>query len=597
MFYLERSPILRVVKASGAVAAALLAYQGFCLYRRNNITIRITELVKLPPQGRIGRDLGCIDFIHNDPTIEVKGSIEVETYLMRSYRFLLKLSAQLNETTIGGNSCNYGGGGDDSGCKRSIRRRVLSFATAYNNTNINTPDNVPRMDNLSSSNSHLSTIKPQHNSLTTESYRKANIHSFSRSHPRPKGPMIQLEYVNEMVDLNEMLVNENICFTPACLSEEILIKYTTMISSSYLLDSRPALSSVASDSVEPFNALSTSPPCLSNLVIQNSFLKPDKPGCQCISFDLTALQPLHELRLLVRLPNRYCRLVRSNTGGIGRVVLAEGSAKPHLLIWEIGSVDAHIHNNVKKGSKVAKAHEDGALSPAMLSAVGGDNAHSLSSFAFLSVHFELVYRQLEESEYGYYDSERREDSDSNIDSDDNDFLSSGASGTSDEDPNKTDLMGRQIDATEEYFINKRGVENKNNKQRGSRKSSFVKKTHPSCTPSPPNQSDKARRRQALALKKKRERQLRRAMPASSGLGVHKNQPTLEVTYSVTGLASGVNVRRLQVLDEKINWTPRSVIDRMLLRYILPDLQTLKLNKFAHYTTWFVQPIILTEWNA
>ncbi|CCW69150.1 unnamed protein product [Phytomonas sp. Hart1] len=488
MLSLERPIILRAVKASSAVVAAFLAYQTFCLYRRNNITVRITELVRLPPQGRIDGNPNGADFIHNNPTIELKGSIEVETYLMRSYRFLLKLSAQLNGATLG---CGTYNGGDENVCKRSIQRRVLSFATAYNNTNINTANDMVNMGNLSIS-----------NSLISQSYNKGSVYSSSRTSAKPKGPMIEIKYVNEMVDQNEVLVNENICFTPACLSEEILMKYTMTISSAYLLNSQPALSSTAGDTTDPFNTKSMSPQSFSNLLIQNAFLRPGNPGNYCISFDLMVFQPLHELRLLIRLPNHHCRLVRSDTGGIGRVTFAEGKTKPHLLIWEIGGVDAHIHNDDKKVSNVEKGCDDETLSQAALSVGGGDDVvHGLSSFAFLSVHFELVYRHLEESEYFYYDNEGREDSDSNIDSDNIDFFSSDTSSTNDEDARETDLIEGQMNATGVYSGSKYGSESRNSRRRGYRKSSFGKKPHSNGTPSPTNHSDKARKRKALASKK------------------------------------------------------------------------------------------------
>lgn len=72
-------------------------------------------------------------------------------------------------------------------------------------------------------------------------------------------------------------------------------------------------------------------------------------------------------------------------------------------------------------------------------------------------------------------------------------------------------------------------------------------------------------------------------------------PKVELTYHLSSLASGAVVRKLQIVEQKDNWLPRTLLDHIALKRVIHSIRKSpksKVNRFAHYTTWVVQPVVV-----
>lgn len=357
---------------------------------------------------------------------------------------------------------------------------------------------------------------------------------------------LMVEDVDEMVDRYELSHSGLLCFTPASLQSARLLTYTAALPEGVKPLQTSMSNSLSRSDVGPgtLDGGALSPRGEVVVSVHHCLWQADEGGFghQRLSLHLQVAHPVFCLQLLIRLPSRRCRLVQAQTGGIGRVV-QPFSLRPHHIVWEIGSVNPA---------------RDGPITPVAaaqaLESRGDAEALTRPSLLY-DIPFTLTYDR--SGDCGDKDAETDSLSSSASDGDDDPFC-----------PTKSCQRESSTGRTADGGISRPPLPT-------------------SGKPSPPNHSNKASKRAARSLQKLQESQRRR--PGAIGLGGPSRKPTLELNYSTSGLASGISVRKLQVLSETPNWQPRALLDRVLLRCV-PSLQELKLQKYAHYTTWFVQPV-------
>lgn len=81
---------------------------------------------------------------------------------------------------------------------------------------------------------------------------------------------------------------------------------------------------------------------------------------------------------------------------------------------------------------------------------------------------------------------------------------------------------------------------------------------------------------------------RKAFPSAAS-----DLPSLQLTYRVSGLASGLRIKRLHVTSEKLNWVPVSFLDKHFWNPFFLYFVN-KLVKLENKTTWIVQPVTFSE---
>lgn len=549
-------------KAVGVVVVGLLAFRGIRLFFQNDVVISVSELVRLPPCGAGGGGGASAGAASSGP-FPVQGKIEVETCVVRSYRFLLKLTAHVRDGAVAGGQVSdnsfSGKIGSKSG-RHTARNRVQPTATGGT----------------------LSFVRS--NSLTNSASASgaATTASSPSAFSRKNNPMLVLEEVHPMVDGYELDTTGQILFTPACISDEILLRYSTSV----VPRARPAspVSSTASPTIKEDERVTQ--PCsispatdfANNVSIRSCYLQADEmtSNGQRLSFTVDFREAVQGAKVVIRLPNRRCRLLRVHTGGLGRA-LQPVRAKPHHIVWDIGSVDANTYKHVEdaktgrdSAAAAMEATREGKLVQQITASAGASAPFLLSS------SFYLVFVQ-EAEDYDHTGESSSEDDD----------LNSEAAGDYDggagEDNSSFGVGGRRSTATSGKASRASDVASASVRSAGGK------------------QSARAQRRAEERASKKRQKkggkasgQLGSEASMMAARGVSTKGPSVELTYSMVGLVSGTAVRKLQVVRDAPNWVPRSPFDRYVLRLLLPGLASLKLNKFAHYTTWVVQPVVITQ---
>nr|CCC94353.1 conserved hypothetical protein [Trypanosoma congolense IL3000] len=154
-----------MVKITVATAIGYVAYRGVLRFMQNNITLTITEMVRLPVSASQGG---------SDDSTTLCGEIQCETYLTRSYRLSMKLSANIKGGSL----------------------------------------TLP-----SSGRSHHRVVQAADNGICP------SLIPPSASKWKEGLPDIVVDDVNPMVDYWELLSYGNVCFTPPCISDEYLLRY------------------------------------------------------------------------------------------------------------------------------------------------------------------------------------------------------------------------------------------------------------------------------------------------------------------------------------------------------------------------------------
>lgn len=619
-------------QVGGGIAAAALIYHGLCLYFQNDITLSFTELVHLPPAVVTA---GGNRHQADPSTITIRGKIEVDVRVMRSYRFLLRLTGIVkNEepTAVVGVACSMPGsfrlasspteGGDrDAGAAAGFggsaalsRHRVMSsFSRGALETN------------------------------AMSSFVRDDSMSFDRSSSRRQvwsgnQPSILVDSTNEMVDVCGIDISGHICFTPACVMDETLLTYVAapapaLLSSLSLQSSSAFFQGMGSEVFTEQQllqqqqkpnaavlsaALTGGPDGCGNVTVRSCYLQADelaRNGMK-LSLEVEVASPVHDLQLLIRLPHRRCRFLRADTGGVGSVRQPMKAKRPHRLVWDIGTVEKPRSGEAraaqegrktskhrsKRGKDAGLDSEDG--SKATGGADGGKDAHATASeddaapptakevrggdavfdpmlgFRLLVARCTVVFEQPADL---FLDED-----DDNSSSDDNggDGNGSGNDEAEEEAGGYGDGDGGGDGNDQPALGSSRGT--------GSRRGpSLPSRVRPSGAASAPNHSYKAARRAAKRRQRGEEKRKRREEAVLAGRGSRVKFPSVEITYSTSGLASGTSVKKLQVLSDRPNWEARSVLDRWVLRRVVFGLEKLKLRRFANYTTWFVQPVPVT----
>ncbi|KAH9589086.1 hypothetical protein LSM04_001895 [Trypanosoma melophagium] len=513
------------VRITVAVAIGYVAYRGMRSFFRNEITLGLTEVVHLlPSEGTVEMDGGT----------QLYGEIQCETYLMRSYRFLMKLSANVKGGTITPNT------------KVRSRNRVMH---------------------------------------ATENGSYKNLTNSIGSKKRDGSPTIVVNKLNPMVDGWELVGSGNLCFTPACIGDELLLCYEGNVKAG----------------------------SLPSAVVRNCYLHPDDtPGLKRLVFDLVVYDVVHAVRISVKLPNHYCDVVAVHTSGVGRVE-QPNPRKPHHLVWEIGTVDETTWKGVSSlGPGVlpeARLARRGFTDDDLAAAALRNNKDMEDRAALANTHLLSEFTDPRFEDSVDYEGKRRRSSndDYNVGTgmDDNESNSSMPfrrehSGL----PEGTHLLianfilvFEEPDGVEYDYVSsdsdEDNVEDEHNTVHEVQ-SSKRRKDKREMSPASRGSTKRSAKREERARKKEQLRQRSADAILTAGRGVSTHMPEIEFSYSVAGLASGMTIRRLQTVSERPNWVPRSLLDFWLLRWMIPGIHKRRLGKYAHYTTWFIQPVVVAS---
>jgi hypothetical protein len=537
-------PLSLIAKATGVAAVCLLAYNGFQLYSKNNITIYVTEVVHLPETMAVRRSHRRRTPADPGLPLTIEGKVEMETCLMNSYRFLLKLVGHVR-------TAFPDSGKSTAMSPRSARHRVLSLQTSSSYNTFRDDDSV--------SNASV-TGKGKH------------------------GPSLLITAVDPVVDAFEAESSGLLTFTPACIGEGLLCRYTCTAgtaeeksngapqdvcgsASGYERGNSASTSTLASPA--PYSVLPGGDNGLGSLYVRSCFLESDGETayCQRLTMEIEFIRPVLGVRVVVRLPSKHCRLQRSSTGGIGTVT--QLLHQPRKFVWDIGEVTEAMcavppEDALTGGAAAVEEMMPGAFVQA-----------SDTSCARLELVFEQPPPGISfgEEEDAYPDDE----SDDDDDEDENRFGSSVSSA-------KTGSSKRHTRSVSES-------------RRRSGGNSGVSPTSAAAAAAA-GSTGRSRKREERA--RKAAEKAARILEGRSGADGHARSavgddaPTVEIVFSVNQLLSGTAVKKLQVLQESPNWTPRSRLDHLVLRRLLPSLEKMKLKKLAHYTTWFVQPVAVSR---
>lgn len=475
------------------VTLGYIAYHGTRSFLRNEITVNITEVVHLPPSERA---------LELEGRTSLQGEIQCETYLMRSYRFFMRLSA-----TMTSGFCAHPPA-------TRPRNRVMQATE------------------------------------TTGSFREKK---------QKEPPAIFVDHVSGMVDQWELVPSGKVCFTPACIGDELLLGYEGCVQSGY---------------------------CVS-ATIRNCYLQADEtPGLKRLSFELVVYDVIHGAKVRIALSNRYCDIVAIHTGGVGSIQ-QPNAQKQHHIVWDIGTVDEMTWMKVKSPA-------DGVMPEGRLARRGftdDDLASALENSEGTGTVLNSTYSPGVTGGRG-----EKGEADDYGDASEGVLGRCRGSGLPEgtqllvvnfillfEDPDG--LEGDYISSDSDLGEGEEdlGEEDEAKRRRGARRASGLGSTV----------SRKAAKREERA-RKKAAKQLNYNSSVSEGRGVSTRIPSIEFTYSVVGLASGVTVRKLQTVSERPNWIPCSLVDRWFLRWMVPCIHELRLEKFANYTTWFLQPVLVAS---
>ncbi|GET87800.1 hypothetical protein, conserved [Leishmania tarentolae] len=530
-------PLSLVVKVCGAVTACFLAYRGTQLYFKNDITIYITEVVHLPPAAE-QRDWKLSPQSNANVSLTIEGTVEMETCVMNSYRFLLKLAGHVQSSLFDAQRAQTS--------PRSSRYRVLSLQAS----------------NTASDDSFVTQLSGNYG-LTRSSNHGS---SGSQRH----GPSLIITDVDPIVDAYEADATGALAFTPACVGDSVLCRFTcvTSIGLAEGAGRTPVRSRRASSFLSPPSSGVSSPlpsgdSGLGSIVVRRCTFESDgeKAYCQRLTLELEFIRPVFDARVLIRLPSRHCRLHRSHTGGVGSVT--QLLHQPRKCVWDIGAVSEEMctlsHDGTATSGRTEELSEDNLIPDALIPAA------PWSSVAKSLATLELVFQQAPPAFSFGEDDEEAEATDSDDDMD-NRFSSTGNAG------------GGPSHSRRQPSVSSRGS------------STRRALTAVASTTSRASKREERGRKAREKAARIRESSSRTSMRASSGESV----PTVELMFSVNQLLSGTSVKKLQVVEVRPNWAPRSRLDHLVLRRVIPGLTTLKLKKYAYYTTWFVQPVAVSQ---
>ena len=534
-------PLSLLAKATGVAAVCLLAYRSCQLYFKNDITIYITEVVHLPETAGQRRRP------QSDPSLSltIEGKVEMETCLMNSYRFLLKLVGHVRtafpDSTKSTNSPH---------CTRGARHRVLSLQAsgAYNNF---------RDD---------------------DSFSNVSATTGSRKH----SPFLTITSVDPIVDAYEAESSGLLTFTPACISDGLLCRYTCSANSGNE-DGSVAQGSNGHELVNSASSTSPTTPALrpalhsgdkglGSIYVRSCFVESDGETAygQRLTIELEFIRPVFGARVVVRLPSKYCRIQRSSTGGVGTVT--QLMHQPRKCVWDIGEVTEAMCS--VPSEEVPASAGASAVAGAMTSVDELMPGAIVPAAATSCARLELVFEQ---PPPGVAFGEEDEDARSSVDSDEDEDSRFGSTVSS--------------------------VKSSSSKWRARSGSGVWRLPGSASAGSPPNSTTASTSRS-----RKREERARKAAEKAARIAESPNNgselrvrgrggddvPSVEVVFSVNKLFSGTAVKKLQVLQETPNWVPRSRLDRLVLQRLVPNLEKMKLKKLARYTTWFVQPVVVSQ---
>ncbi|SCU72660.1 uncharacterized protein TEOVI_000423800 [Trypanosoma equiperdum] len=445
-----------VAKVAVAAAIGYVAYRGVLSFFKNEITLSISEVVHMS-DGQCRQEIGG--------QVALKGEILCETYLMRSYRLSMKLSANIKGGTLSLSS------------HVPSRHRVLHINDVGTYCNVVPSSGSKRRDGL---------------------------------------PDIVVDNVHGMVDYWELLSCGNVCFTPPCVSDESVLRYEGKV--------RPGLSPSAT--------------------IRDCYLQTDEtPGRKRLHFDLIVRDTVHAVSIRIELPNRRCQLVLVDHGGVGSVTRLSKEAS-HCWAWDIPLFDPRgASREIPTAADEASitkpgSYPHGAMQETLVGALGSDLPEYTPSAC---THFMLIF---EEQEGG-------DNSDASTNS---------------------DMDGENV---EEGFDELKDSPEGSSEMVTSNRAQKVSK--------------KAMKRAERSRKKVTQRQRVDAI-RTSRQGAVARGVAVSLSYSVSGLASGMDVRRLRTVSERPNWAPHSNFSRWILSFLSWCIYKPRLGKFAHYTTWFVQTV-------
>ncbi|KAG5503664.1 hypothetical protein JIQ42_05886 [Leishmania sp. Namibia] len=531
-----------MAKASGAVAVGLLVYRGIQLYFKNDITIYITEVAHLPITAVQRRQQPSTQSSTN-LSLTIEGTVEMETCVMNSYRFLLKLAGHVRSSLF-----------DAKLVETSSRHRVLSVHAS--NAAVGDSSFTPLSDTCG---------------LSTSSNNNSSGGS-SRRH----GPSLVITAVDPIVDAYEADATGALAFTPACVGDGVLCRFTCVVSMAPAEGAGRtlALSRSASSSLAPASSMSSSPlppgnTGLGSIFVRCCFFESDgeTPYCQRLTMELEFVRPVYGTRVLIRLPNRHCRLHHSSTGGAGSVT--QLLHQPRKCVWDIGAVSEEMCAVSGDGTATLETADGYIEDNQMPGAVAPVASFSSASKSF--ARLELVYEQAPPALY-VGEEEETEATDSDDDNDDRFSNAGNAGGGASHRRRHQSLSGRSSSAQ-----------------------GRMSSTGRTPAAAAANTTSRARKREERARKaiSKAARIREGGSRSSTRAAGDEDVPTVELVFSVNQLLSGTSVKKLQIVEERPNWAPRSRLDH-LLRRVIPGLERLKLKKYAHYTTWFVQPVAVSR---
>ncbi|KAH8611438.1 hypothetical protein ERJ75_000936900 [Trypanosoma vivax] len=458
------------VKASVVLVGGYVAYRGILSFLRNGVTLSITEVVRLPTQDA-AKDAD------EQPTVH--GEIQCETYLMRSYRLVLKLSVPLKVSPSALSS------------EARSRHRVL----------------------------HISDDGTYSNTMSSQPRAGKDL------------PDIVVEEAHNMIDHWQLVSNGTIHFTPACVGDEMLLRYTGTLSKT----------------------------CKPNVVVRDCHTEAlDTPGLKRLSFNLVVYNMVHMVTVAVKLPNSNSRIVSVYHNNLGDVKREE-TPKPHHVLWQIPIIDSKTAGSIKSENEGGLAGNG----PVIVSEQEGE-LH-LNARGYLVDSTEFLGDQECASDYRkLYATTQRHGDDGYVGED---YM----------------LSARFVLIFEEAI--------RNNEVKGSLSGdgTFSEDGDQGSSCVAGSCSRKSQKREARAAKKElRRRKL--DFIRSGGANASEGSVALSVTYSVSQLASGLSVRKLQTLSDRVNWKPRSRLEYWLFGVLIPFVYQRPLEKFAHYTTYFVHSI-------
>lgn len=363
------------------------------------------------------------------------------------------------------------------------------------------------------------------------------------------------------------------------------------------------------------------------------------PRGRKIDFYVHIMDILFSVKLFIRLPHRHSRLVRWDAEGVGQLKQPI-SGKSHLLMWEANYIDhdtvqqvmahrKHLRdiqmqkltqeekrNNFRCSGADPVASTGSAIAPSTAGQTHAtddpkkpiEKCENMTEMGdeLLVLHFSLVYEPLPPQAFTACpsDSDASPDEDEEDDSEGDEFLFLDQR-EEEEDREATPSNAGEVPIRQSFKSLFKAP------SFGSITSTVVarsppffsklfKRTNSSYASQNPPRGGRGTNDVVSSATPHGTSQCSDELHAEKGETLHLSAsrsvllPSLQFTYRVSGLASGLAIKRLQVLSDRPNWEPKTFFDRYFLVPLFPGMLKRPLVKLENKTTWVIQPVSFSD---